>query len=217
MNSTKKILGPKFRPYFMLHLNCIKGDVIGGIVVGFVMGALGVDHDYTSVMFDLFLTACYSVQPCIKLCSNMLYQQEAYLYQSFPVSAFETAAAKTAAGALVPVAVLVTAVIKSYGAKGFFAAPVMMAGCLLVVGILLAAIGFGNTMRDSRAKKPSAIASTFAAVFMLGAQFGLTIAFVNWVAMVVGLKIMILTATFVAEAAGVLWYNTWNLKNNYQA
>lgn len=212
----KKLLGPKFRPYFMLHLRMVRGELIASAVFALIAGVIWGEFDFNHLVLTSILVVGWSIRAFYKTDSRMLYQREAYLYQSFPLSVFGTAFTKTASGALVPAAGLITATIMAYGLSGILAVPMIMAGSLLAGGIILTAIGFGNSLRDSRAKKPSTFASVIAAILMFAIQAGLIVVFVKYVPMETGLKLLILTAVFLIEAAAFLWHNTRNLKYNYQ-
>lgn len=213
----QKLIGPKFREYFMLHVKCVRGYVLTGVFLGLFDGWLaGSSLDIRDIVTAIIMAIAFNTQGFVRIYSKMLYERETYLYQSFPVSAYETAFTKMVIGAMMPAAMLVLIPIKVYGLAGIVIVPAIITGCLLAAGIILAAIGFGNSMRDSRAKKPSTWGSLIAAAAMLGAQVGLTAAFIKWVPLSFGLKTLILTAVFAAESAGMLWYNTNSLKRNYQ-
>ena len=212
----KKLFSEKFRKYFLLHLKCLRGEIFSTLFMGWFAGWIWGGLDRDKVIILAIIIGGWSMRAFARTCSGMLYQQEAYLYQSFPVSAFETVFTKVTAGALVLVAGLLPVSFQIYGLGGAVFTPAIIAGSLLVGGIILAAIGFGNSMRDSRAKKPSMFASSVAAILMLAAQAGLIVVFAKYVPMETGLKILILTGVFLIEAAAFLWHNTRSLKYNYQ-
>lgn len=212
----KKLFSEKFRPYFMMHLKMVRWQIIGEIVVGVFWGWIWDTVDTRLVICATIMAIATSMREFVNLCSGMLYQRESYLYRSFPVSDFETVFTKIVTCATMPLSMLIPIPIVIYGIRGFVAVPMIMAGSLLVGGIILAAIGFGNSMRDSRAKKPSMFASAVAAILMLAAQAGLIVVFAKYVPMETGLKLLILTGVFLIEAAAFLWHNTRSLKYNYQ-
>lgn len=212
----KKLFGEKFRPYFMMHMKMVRWHIIGAMMVGVFWGWLWDTVDARLVIWATVMAIGISMQEFVKICSGMLYQRESYLYRSFPVSDFETVFTKIIICAAQPSSMLIPIPIVIYGIRGLAAVPMIIAGCLLVGGIILAAIGFGNSMRDSRAKKPSMFASAVAAILMLAAQAGLIVVFAKYVPMETGLKLLILTGVFLIEAAAFLWHNTRSLKYNYQ-
>ena len=211
-----KSTGSKFREYFMLHLKCVRTEILASIFMGLFAGWIwgGLNRDRCLIL--AIIIGGWSIRAFSRTCSKMLYQQEAYLYQSFPVSAAETVFAKVITGAFVPMAGLIPLAIQMYGLTGVAALPLIIAGSLLLGTIVLAAISFGNSLRDSRAKKPSTIGTFMAAAVMLAVQVGLTAVFAKHAPIGFGLKILIMTVVFTAEAAGLLWYNTRSLGNGYQ-
>ena len=210
-------MGPKFRQYFMLHLEQEKWLILWGIGFGLFVGWIWKGfEDYREIVLYGFLIFAVIWRDISKICSQMLYQREAYFYQSFPVTNFGTVLAKTVAVAAPIAAYVIGTVVVMYGINGVLMIPAIVSGGLLTGGIFLAAVGFGNSMRDSRAKKPSTTISVLAAALMLAAQIGLTAVFINWVVMGDSLKLLILTIVFTIEAAGMLWYDVRSLKSNYQ-
>ena len=118
----------------------------------------------------------------MKVCSVTLYQNEAYFYQSFPVTPLQTVLAKVA----------VCAQLLQIGPLAFFTAKLVTAGqlyglekgglpavilgfigfeafCLLSAGIILQGMDFGNNFRDRKKGKPAAAATVIA----IGVTFGL--------------------------------------------
>ena len=217
MNDKKaKLTGPKFRQYFLLHLKCVREAIICSIIMGLFTGWIwgGLDRDRCLII--TIIIGGWSIRAFSRTCSNMLYQQEAYFYQSFPVSAFETAFVKVITGAFVPMAGLIPMIIWMYGMDGLTAVPAIIAGSILFGTIILAAIGFGNAVRDSRAKRPSIIITVIAALLMLAAQIFGTLLFVHFSGMDIDLILLILFAVFAAEAGLLMWFDVRNLQRNYR-
>ena len=211
-----KSTGSKFREYFMLHLKCVRTEILASMFMGLFAGWIwgGLSRDRCLIL--AIIIGGWSIRAFSRTCSKMLYQQEAYLYQSFPVSAAETVFTKVITGAFVPMAGLIPLAIQMYGLAGVAALSVIMAGSILLGTIVLAAISFGNSLRDSRAKKPSTAVAVLTAIMMLAVQGGLTAVFAIYSPLIYGLRILVVTVVFTGEAAGLLWYNTRSLGNGYE-
>ena len=211
-----KLTGPKFRQYFLLHLKFVKTEILASIFMGWFAGWIWGGLDREKCLIITMIIGGWSLRAFGRICSGMLYQQEAYFYQSFPVSAFETVFVKVITGALVPAAGLLPMTIQMYGMASLTAVPAIIAGSILFGNIMMAAIGFGNGARDSRAKKPSTIITVIAALLMMAAQIFGTLLFVYFSGMDTALMLLILFAVFLIEAGLLMWFNVWNLQKNYR-
>lgn len=171
--------GTKFRDYLALNFQIVKGDYVYMIILTLA----------TFISSWMVISAVFwLVKGYIKLYSASLYQKEACLYQSLPVSSFETAAAKMAVGTLGSLIIIGGLLVNSYLVQSFNLPQVFMInpllmgsrgdmglqiltvmvcimGTVLMNGIILFGVAAGNRMRGSRDRKPK----LWAVVMVVGA------------------------------------------------
>lgn len=171
----------KFKEYYALNLSFISPTLC---VICLLAGAAAGILTESAAAFTGFTAGAWVVclPSVMKVCSVTLYQNEAYFYQSFPVTPLQTVLAKVA----------VCAQLLQIGPLAFFTAKLVTAGqlyglekgglpavilgfigfeafCLLSAGIILQGMDFGNNFRDRKKGKPAAAATVIA----IGVTFGL--------------------------------------------
>lgn len=171
----------KFKEYYALNLSFISPTLC---VICLLAGAAAGILTESAAAFTGFTAGAWAVclPSVMKVCSVTLYQNEAYFYQSFPVTPLQTVLAKVA----------VCAQLLQIGPLAFFTAKLVTAGqlyglekgglpavilgfigfeafCLLSAGIILQGMDFGNNFRDRKKGKPAAAATVIA----IGVTFGL--------------------------------------------
>lgn len=171
----------KFKEYYALNLSFISPTLC---VICLLAGAAAGIFTESAAAFTGFTAGAWAVclPSVMKVCSVTLYQNEAYFYQSFPVTPLQTVLAKVA----------VCAQLLQIGPLAFFTAKLVTAGqlyglekgglpavilgfigfeafCLLSAGIILQGMDFGNNFRDRKKGKPAAAATVIA----IGVTFGL--------------------------------------------
>ena len=171
----------KFKEYYALNLSFISPTLC---VICLLAGAAAGILTESAAAFTGFTAGAWAVclPSVMKVCSVTLYQNEAYFYQSFPVTPLQTVLAKVA----------VCAQLLQIGPLAFFTAKLVTAGqlyglekgglpavilgfigfeafCLLSAGIILQGLDFGNNFRDRKKGKPAAAATVIA----IGVTFGL--------------------------------------------
>ena len=171
----------KFKEYYALNLSFISPT---HCVICLLAGAAAGILTESAAAFTGFTAGAWAVclPSVMKVCSVTLYQNEAYFYQSFPVTPLQTVLAKVA----------VCAQLLQIGPLAFFTAKLVTAGqlyglekgglpavilgfigfeafCLLSAGIILQGMDFGNNFRDRKKGKPAAAATVIA----IGVTFGL--------------------------------------------
>ena len=171
----------KFKEYYALNLSFISPTLC---VICLLAGAAAGILAESAAAFTGFTAGAWAVclPSVMKVCSVTLYQNEAYFYQSFPVTPLQTVLAKVA----------VCAQLLQIGPLAFFTAKLVTAGqlyglekgglpavilgfigfeafCLLSAGIILQGMDFGNNFRDRKKGKPAAAATVIA----IGVTFGL--------------------------------------------
>ena len=171
----------KFKKYYVLNLRLISPVLciiclLAGVAAGILTESGAALVGFTAGVWAVCLPSV------MKVCSVTLYQNEAFFYQSFPVTPLQTVLAKTA----------VCAQLLQTGPLAFFTAKLVTAGqlyglekgglpavilgfigfeafCLLSAGIILQGLDFGNNFRDRKKGKPAAAATVIA----IGVTFGL--------------------------------------------
>ena len=171
----------KFKKYYVLNLRLISPVLciiclLAGVAAGILTESGAALVGFTAGVGAVCLPSV------MKVCSVTLYQNEAFFYQSFPVTPLQTVLAKTA----------VCAQLLQTGPLAFFTAKLVTAGqlyglekgglpavilgfigfeafCLLSAGIILQGLDFGNNFRDRKKGKPAAAATVIA----IGVTFGL--------------------------------------------
>ena len=171
----------KFKEYYALNLSFISPTLC---VICLLAGAAAGIFTESAAAFTGFTAGAWAVclPSVMKVCSVTLYQNEAYFYQSFPVTPLQTVLAKVA----------VCAQLLQIGPLAFFTAKLVTAGqlyglekgglpavilgfigfeafYLLSAGIILQGMDFGNNFRDRKKGKPAAAATVIA----IGVTFGL--------------------------------------------
>lgn len=171
----------KFKEYYALNLSFISPTLC---VICLLAGAAAGILTESAAAFTGFTAGAWAVclPSVMKVCSVTLYQNEAFFYQSFPVTPLQTVLAKVA----------VCAQLLQIGPLAFFTAKLVTAGqlyglekgglpavilgfigfeafCLLSAGIILQGMDFGNNFRDRKKGKPAAAATVIA----IGVTFGL--------------------------------------------
>jgi len=215
MKEKRKLFGPKLKPYFRIHIKCMRTEIIVCLIIGLIAGFMWGEFGWNEIiLMAVFITGyCFAVFR--KTCFRMLYQQEAYLYQSFPVSAFETVFTKVVTGAIIPSALLVPALILMYGTDGLILVPAVVTGSLLTGSMILKSIDFGNVFRDNRMKKPNALASIIMGVLTMAVILGTTMAVVMWTPLTAEVKILIITLMFAVSASGSMYADVRSLQKGY--
>lgn len=171
----------KFKKYYVLNLRLISPVLciiclLAGVAAGILTESGAALVGFTAGVWAVCLPSV------MKVCSVTLYQNEAFFYQSFPVTPLQTVLAKT----------VVCAQLLQIGPLAFFTAKLVTAGqlygmekggvaavilgfigfeafCLLSAGIILQGLDFGNNFRDRKKGKPAAAATVIA----IGVTFGL--------------------------------------------
>ena len=171
----------KFKKYYVLNLRLISPVLciiclLAGVAAGILTESGAALVGFTAGVWAVCLPSV------MKVCSVTLYQNEAFFYQSFPVTPLQTVLAKTAVCAQLlqtgPLAFFTAKLVTAgqlYGMeKGGVAAVILgfigfEAFCLLSAGIILQGLDFGNNFRDRKKGKPAAAATVIA----IGVTFGL--------------------------------------------
>ena len=171
----------KFKKYYVLNLRLISPVLciiclLAGVAAGILTESGAALVGFTAGVGAVCLPSV------MKVCSVTLYQNEAFFYQSFPVTPLQTVLAKTVVCAQLlqtgPLAFFTAKLVTAgqlYGMeKGGVAAVILgfigfEAFCLLSAGIILQGLDFGNNFRDRKKGKPAAAATVIA----IGVTFGL--------------------------------------------
>ena len=171
----------KFKKYYVLNLRFISPVLciiclLAGVAAGILTESGAALVGFTAGVGAVCLPSV------MKVCSVTLYQNEAFFYQSFPVTPLQTVLAKTVVCAQLlqtgPLAFFTAKLVTAgqlYGMeKGGVAAVILgfigfEAFCLLSAGIILQGLDFGNNFRDRKKGKPAAAATVIA----IGVTFGL--------------------------------------------
>lgn len=164
----EKTMKSKFKEYFILNLSLVKKEIVYMALVGIALGVMErvwPEIWYfgpTTLILPLFICGIpvFSI-----LYSKTLYQQEAYFYQSFPVSNFEIVITKT----LIPsIGLFMTMCMYSLVSFKY----ILLLPMGFIVGCLLSSIAFYsisvvNMFKNSMAKKPNAFIFIMIAYFII--------------------------------------------------
>lgn len=215
----------KFKKYYVLNLRFISPVLciiclLAGVAAGILTESGAALVGFTAGVWAVCLPSV------MKVCSVTLYQNEAFFYQSFPVTPLQTVLAKT----------VVCAQLLQIGPLAFFTAKLVTAGqlygmekggvaavilgfigfeafCLLSAGIILQGLDFGNNFRDRKKGKPAA-----ATVIAIGVTFGLLLLVLSKIT----LKHLDNMTVVSVSAAGLvlcsilcIWVNSVRLKKYY--
>lgn len=215
----------KFKKYYVLNLRFISPVLciiclLAGVAAGILTESGAALVGFTAGVGAVCLPSV------MKVCSVTLYQNEAFFYQSFPVTPLQTVLAKT----------VVCAQLLQIGPLAFFTAKLVTAGqlygmekggvaavilgfigfeafCLLSAGIILQGLDFGNNFRDRKKGKPAA-----ATVIAIGVTFGLLLLVLSKIT----LKHLDNMTVVSVSAAGLvlcsilcIWVNSVRLKKYY--
>lgn len=232
--------GPKFGEYLEMNLRMVRAQYVGAAAGAFLL----VTGQWLLMMIGLFAVCSCILSVYSRLFSETLYQKQACLFQSFPVSAFETALVKTLAGSIAPL--LVVLVYIGFGLLGIdaggdggellytellgsgFTRENMVAGAVLgflgsvsfpfgICGIVLFAVAVGNRARENRDKSPKKWAIFLVIGLLAAAQAGITWV-IDWIPVLSAMMKMILTLCCnLVLAAGMLVVNTRVLERWYSA
>jgi len=233
-------LGPKFSEY--LNMNVKMADA-------YCLGAAGGAVLLLTGHWLLMMLGMGAVCGCIfsayvKLFSETLYQKQACLFQSVPVSAFETALVKTLAASLPLLFMTLIYVggsilfLDSHSESGQalyqqmveqgFTEQNMAAGTVLNLiglaigpfgasGIFLFAEAVGNRLRENRDKKPKRWAILLVVGLLIAGQQGI-IWLIQWIPVLSAMAETALSLVFnILLAAGMLLVNTRALERWYSA
>ena len=216
----------KFKKYYVLNLRLISPVLciiclLAGVAAGILTESGAALVGFTAGVWAVCLPSG------MKVCSVTLYQNEAFFYQSFPVTPLQTVLAKTAVCAQLlqtgPLAFFTAKLVTAgqlYGMeKGGVAAVILgfigfEAFCLLSAGIILQGLDFGNNFRDRKKEKPAAAATVIA----IGVTFGLLLLVLSKIT----LKHLDNMTVVSVSAAGLvlcsilcIWMNSVRLKKYY--
>ena len=216
----------KFKKYYVLNLRLISPVLciiclLAGVAAGILTESGAALVGFTAGVWAVCLPSV------MKVCSVTLYQNEAFFYQSFPVTPLQTVLAKTAVCAQLlqigPLAFFTAKLVTAgqlYGMeKGGVAAVILgfigfEAFCLLSAGIILQGLDFGNNFRDRKKGKPAAAATVIA----IGVTFGLLLLVLSKIT----LKHLDNMTVVSVSAAGLvlcsnlcIWVNSVRLKKYY--
>lgn len=216
----------KFKKYYVLNLRFISPVLciiclLAGVAAGILTESGAALVGFTAGVGAVCLPSV------MKVCSVTLYQNEAFFYQSFPVTPLQTVLAKTAVCAQLlqtgPLAFFTAKLVTAgqlYGMeKGGVAAVILgfigfEAFCLLSAGIILQGLDFGNNFRDRKKGKPAAAATVIA----IGVTFGLLLLVLSKIT----LKHLDNMTVVSVSAAGLvlcsilcIWMNSVRLKKYY--
>ena len=216
----------KFKKYYVLNLRLISPVLC---IICLLAGvAAGILTESGAALVGFTAGVCAVCLPAVmKVCSVTLYQNEAFFYQSFPVTPLQTVLAKTAVCAQLlqtgPLAFFTAKLVTAgqlYGMeKGGVAAVILgfigfEAFCLLSAGIILQGLDFGNNFRDRKKGKPAAAATVIA----IGVTFGLLLLVLSKIT----LKHLDNMTVVSVSAAGLvlcsilcIWVNSVRLKKYY--
>lgn len=129
----------KLKGYILLNFQQIKGEMlyIGAMGIAFALARLftHIDLDLEETVVTMTIA---SIAVFYKICSKMLYEDEAYLYQSFPISPAETVIAKI----IVPAVTMIVFAVGSSLTKPSLLMwlPIGMLVALCISGLVLLAI-----------------------------------------------------------------------------
>lgn len=232
--------GPKLGEYLELNLKMVQPHCLGAAAGS----ALLLTGEWLLMMLGMGAVCAAIFSAYAKLFSETLYQKQACLFQSVPVSAFETALVKTLAGSIPPLLTMLVYVggsllfldIRSERGmdlylqlleQGFTTENVLpgaLLGLLAVMtgpfsssGIFLFAVAVGNRARENRDKKPKRWAVLLVVGLLFAVQYGLAW-LLQWMPFLSGLAEQAVSLVFnLLLAAGLLMVNTSVLERWYSA
>ena len=213
----ERTMKSKFKEYFILNIKFVKKELLYMAFVGIALGVMEKvwpdvwSFGPTTLIIPLFIGAipAFSI-----LYSKTLYQQEAYFYQSFPVSNLEVVITKT----LIPsLGLFVTMCM--YSLVSFKYVLYLPIGFL--VGGLLSSIAFYsisvvNMFKNSMAKKPNVFLFIMIAYFIIVFEAWLLekIVFNGMFSDLI--EIVILAVLVILQIGSFTYTNTKNMKKYYR-
>lgn len=145
----------KLRPYLQLNFRLVK-RYYSQVFIFSLIGSVFPWASYIAVGFFILAGR--------ELYSRSLYEKDAYLYQSVPVTEREIVASKTLVGAVGIFMILVGLAIGGTFSKGLLEAVNYVMSSMAVSGCILCSMSLANRMRGSRDRKPKA----WVVLFFLG-------------------------------------------------
>lgn len=158
-----------------------------------------------------------------KICSETLYQKEAFFYQSFPVTSFETAFTKTVVIGILLAMMPLGIAILNFVYEDSIGIGLFLATMLLVIafgfvsgGIILMGYGFGNSFKNPKTGKPNRGIS-YTGILILSILLGLLIkGFFSISTVCVEIKILWLSLVLFVIGLIFLFINTRTIKYFYE-
>jgi len=209
----EKTMKSKFKEYFILNLSLVKKEIVYMALVGIALGIMERlwpeiwSYGPTTLIVPLFICGIplFSI-----LFSKTLYQQEAYFYQSFPVSNLEIVITKT----LIPsIGLFITMCMYSLISFKY----ILLLPMGFIVGCLLSSIAFYsisvvNMFKNSMAKKPNAFIFIMIAYFIIVFEAYILekIIFNGMFSDMV--ELVILAVLLILQIVSFLYANTQNMK-----
>jgi len=208
----------KFKEYLLLNMNIVRKDmrytVLLGLALGIAerLGFLNFDENNISGIIVPVVIVCIPL--FWKLCSQVLYEQEAYFYQSFPVSNGEVVLTKTLITSLgMFICMLAFGLINI---QHIWLLPIGVLISFTVSNIVFYSITTANMFKNSRAKKPSAIIAVILTYILIIIQVWLAELMIFDSFIPDKYEMVILAIFLLTESAAFFYGNVRNMRLYYR-
>lgn len=199
----------------------IKSEIIEMAVLGAVVGAIGlfagadsILNLITDITSMIYLMGMLSIPAFQKLCQTMMYEDEAYLYQSFPVSTLETVVTKVF---VIAAEMMVFAVTTSvFNMDILKLLPVGLLMCLCISSIAFFVITVCYTYRSLERKKINPVIVVLLIYILIALEIWAINKFILGSSLILLYQLIILAGIFIFETALLVGISTKALKAYYR-
>lgn len=207
----------KFKEYFLLNMSIVQGELFYAAFAGVLFGI--VKRNVSLEVFEnieniVLIPALICIPVFWKLCSQILYDREAYFYQSFPVSNKEIVFTKTLVPTFGMSMCIFFYVIININYAGLLPIGILIA--FTVSNIVFSSITICNMFKSSRAKQPSAIVALIMTYLIVAIQIWMAKSLIFNTIIPDRYKMILLAVFLITESAAFFFGNVRNMRLYYR-